>query len=197
MNNQDTLEAFLAIIYKESDRLQTLIQDLLDFSKIEQHEFKLQIQTFDVYSLLEEVITLVNKKAAAKDISLELEYKKEELFIQGDIDRLKQVFINLINNAILYTPPKGKIEAFINEHDNNKVTIHIRDTGIGIEQKEIPRIFERFYRVDRARSRDSGGTGLGLAIVKHLIEAHHGNITVRSNVGEGSEFIIELHKYIK
>nr|WP_263325461.1 ATP-binding protein [Neobacillus sp. Marseille-Q6967] len=195
MNNKETLEAFLSIIYKESDRLQTLIQDLLDFSKIEQQEFKLNIQDFDLYRLLEDVITLLNKKAKLKDIRLQLEDKGKNLFIQGDIDRLKQVFINLISNAIVYTPPEGQVKVFVTEN-GKKVSIHVKDTGVGIEKEEIPRIFERFYRVDRARSRNSGGTGLGLAIVKHLVEAHHGHISVVSQVGEGSEFIIELRKYL-
>jgi two-component system, OmpR family, phosphate regulon sensor histidine kinase PhoR len=196
MHNQDTLEAFLSIINKESNRMQTLIQDLLDFSKIEQQEFKLNIQDFDLYELIKEVITMLNKKAKSKDIGLELEFNREELYIQGDHDRLKQVLINIISNAILYTPPRGSVKVLLFEYEKT-VKIHVKDTGVGIEQEEIPRIFERFYRVDRARSRDSGGTGLGLAIVKHLVEAHHGNITVKSTMGEGSEFMIELHKYLK
>ncbi|MEH7114643.1 ATP-binding protein [Neobacillus niacini] len=195
MNNKDTLEAFLSIIYKESDRMQSLIQDLLDFSKIEQQEFQLNIQDFDLSELINEVITMLNKKALSKDIRLELDYKREELYIQGDHDRLKQVIINLVNNAILYTPAKGYIKISLFEYEKT-VKIHVKDSGIGIKREEIPRIFERFYRVDRARSRDSGGTGLGLAIVKHLVDAHHGNITVRSTLGKGSEFIIELHKYM-
>lgn len=195
MNNQDTLEAFLSIINKESERMQSLIQDLLDFSKIEQQEFKLNIQDFDLFELIKEVITMLNKKAKSKDIRLELEFQREELYIQGDHDRLKQVFINLISNAILYTPPGGYVFVSLFEFERT-VKIHVKDSGVGIKQEEIPRIFERFYRVDRARSRDSGGTGLGLAIVKHLVEAHHGNISVRSTLGEGSEFIIELHKYM-
>jgi two-component system, OmpR family, phosphate regulon sensor histidine kinase PhoR len=196
MHNQDTLEAFLSIINKESNRMQSLIQDLLDFSKIEQQEFKLNIQDFDLYDLIKEVITMLNKKAKSKDIGLELEFNREELYIQGDHDRLKQVLINIISNAILYTPPQGSVKVSLFEYERT-VKIHVKDTGVGIEQEEIPRIFERFYRVDRARSRDSGGTGLGLAIVKHLVEAHHGNITVKSTLGKGSEFIIELHKYFK
>lgn len=195
MNNQDTLEAFLSIINKESERMQSLIQDLLDFSKIEQQEFKLNIQDFDLYELINEVITMLTKKAESKDIRLELEFQREELYIQGDHDRLKQVFINLISNAILYTPPRGYVLVSLFDYEKT-VKIHVKDSGVGIKQEEIPRIFERFYRVDRARSRDSGGTGLGLAIVKHLVEAHHGNISVRSTLGEGSEFIIELHKYM-
>jgi two-component system phosphate regulon sensor histidine kinase PhoR len=193
MENKETLEAFLSIILKESNRLQTLILDLLELSKIEQHGFKLNLQKIDLYILLNEVITILNGKAEKKDIQLQLICSDSKVDINGDVDRLKQVFINLIVNAITYTPNKGKVTVFLKEQENT-VRIHIKDTGVGIEKKEIPRIFERFYRVDRARSRNSGGTGLGLAIVKHLVEAHHGNIVVHSVIGEGSEFMIELPK---
>jgi two-component system phosphate regulon sensor histidine kinase PhoR len=193
MNNKETLEAFLSIILKESDRLQSLIQDLLELSKIEQQGFKLTIQEIDLHSLLEEVITILSGKAKAKNIHLEFFCKLDQVLIHGDMDRLKQVFINLIGNAITYTPPQGDVKIILLEHGEH-VRIHVLDSGVGIEKEEIPRIFERFYRVDRARSRNSGGTGLGLAIVKHLVEAHHGNINVRSELGEGSEFIIELQK---
>jgi two-component system, OmpR family, phosphate regulon sensor histidine kinase PhoR len=196
MNNKETLEAFLSIILKESDRLQTLIQDLLDLSKIEQQGFELAIQEFDIHLLLEEVITMLNGKAEVKEIQIELISKQEKVFIQGDVNRLKQVFINLIANAITYTPSGGFVKVILLEQ-REKVRVHVKDSGVGIEKEEIPRIFERFYRVDRARSRNSGGTGLGLAIVKHLVEAHRGIINVRSDVGEGSEFIIELHKSLK
>ncbi|MCH6268842.1 two-component system histidine kinase PnpS [Neobacillus citreus] len=193
MNNQETLESFLSIILKESERLQSLIQDLLDLSKIEQQGFKLNIQKIDLFKLLEDVITLLQGKAEEKTISLELLCPEDRVQIHGDVDRLKQVFINLIGNAITYTPSNGNVGVILLEHGET-VRVHVKDTGIGIKKEEIPRIFERFYRVDRARSRNSGGTGLGLAIVKHLIEAHHGQISVISAPGEGSEFIIELKK---
>jgi two-component system phosphate regulon sensor histidine kinase PhoR len=193
MNNKETLEAFLSIILKESDRLQSLISDLLELSKIEQQGFQLNLQEFDLHSLLEEVITILTGKAAAKNIHLDFYCKLDRVLIEGDMDRLKQVFINLIGNAITYTPPEGDVKIILQKHGEH-VRIHVLDSGVGIEKDEIPRIFERFYRVDRARSRNSGGTGLGLAIVKHLVEAHHGNINVKSDLGKGSEFIIELHK---
>ncbi|OIK10001.1 PAS domain-containing sensor histidine kinase [Bacillus sp. MUM 116] len=196
MNNPETLKAFLSIILKESDRLQTLIQDLLDLSKIEQQEFKLTLQEVDLILLLNEVITMLKGKAQEKKIKIDIYQNQEQVIIEGDANRLKQVFINLIANAITYTPPDGEVKVILLEHGNS-VRIHVKDSGVGIEKEEIPRIFERFYRVDRARSRNSGGTGLGLAIVKHLVEAHHGTISVRSNVGEGSEFIIELNKQLK
>ncbi|MCM3767221.1 two-component system histidine kinase PnpS [Neobacillus niacini] len=193
MNNKETLEAFLSIILKESDRLQSLIQDLLELSKIEQQGFQLNIQKLDLHDLLVEVIPLLDGKAMAKDIKLEFISLQEPVFIQGDFDRLKQVFINLIGNAITYTPEKGEVTVRLVDQSDH-VMIHVKDSGVGIEKEEIPRIFERFYRVDRARSRNSGGTGLGLAIVKHLVEAHHGHINVKSSPGQGSEFIIELKK---
>ena len=193
MNNKETLQSFLSIILKESDRLQSLIQDLLELSKIEQHGFQLNIQWVDLYSLLQDVMKLLDGKAKAKNIPLEFHCKQNKLRVKGDVDRLKQVFINLINNAIAYTPADGVVSINLQDSDK-KVRISIKDTGVGISKEDIPRIFERFYRVDRARSRNSGGTGLGLAIVKHLIEAHHGFISVKSQLGEGSEFIIELPK---
>jgi two-component system phosphate regulon sensor histidine kinase PhoR len=195
MNQKDTLEAFLTIILKESERLQSLILDLLELSKIEQQGFILNIQKLDLHHLLEEVITMLNVKAAEKNIRMELVCKQDQMMIEGDTDRLKQVFINLIANALAYTPNNGEVTVILLAHGEH-VRIHVKDTGVGIEKKEIPRIFERFYRVDRARSRNSGGTGLGLAIVKHLVEAHHGFISVRSEIGKGSEFIIELPEHL-
>ena len=193
MNNKETLQSFLSIILKESDRLQTLIQDLLELSKIEQHGFQLNMQLIDLYSVLQDVLKLLDGKAKTKNIQLEFHSKRNKVLLYGDLDRLKQVFINLINNAITYTPADGAVRIILIDGEE-RVRVSIKDTGVGISKEDIPRIFERFYRVDRARSRNSGGTGLGLAIVKHLMEAHHGSISVRSKLGEGSEFIIDLPK---
>jgi two-component system, OmpR family, phosphate regulon sensor histidine kinase PhoR len=193
MNDKEALKVFLRIILKESDRLQSLIQDLLELSKIEQQGFKLNIQEFDLMLILKEINTILRQKAEEKNIKLCLIEENEKAIIQGDLQRLKQVFINLIGNAISYTPVDGIITVTVQEN-SEKILVKVRDTGIGIEKEEIPRIFERFYRIDRDRSRNSGGTGLGLAIVKHLIEAHHGTIEVTSEVGHGSEFTIELDK---
>ncbi len=193
MEDKKALEAFLKIILQESDRLQSLIQDLLDLSKIEQQGFNLSIQYFDLTAILEEVLAIVQKKAMEKEIELVYIKTYEPVMIEADADRLKQVFLNLVTNAIAYTPKGGTI--FLNlEELQSKIVVKIKDTGIGIEKMEIPRIFERFYRVDKARSRNSGGTGLGLAIVKHLVEAHKGNIIVESEVGKGTTFNIELNK---
>ncbi|WP_199425611.1 two-component system histidine kinase PnpS [Thermaerobacillus caldiproteolyticus] len=192
MKDERALEHFLSIILKESERLQSLIQDLLDLSKIEQQGFQLQVETINLFQLLKEVIMMFHGKAAEKDIDLQLNVS-QPIYINGDSNRLKQVLINLITNALTYTPQGGRVEVSV-EDQNEEVLIHVKDTGIGIDEKEIPRIFERFYRVDKARSRNSGGTGLGLAIVKHLVEAHHGYITVKSQVGKGTTFTVHFPK---
>ena len=193
MENKETLEAFLNIILKETDRLQSLINDLLELSKIENEGFSLSIQSFNLVDSLKEVVEILHGKAVEKEITLGLEECPEEVFIEGDIYRLKQVFINIVSNALLYTPNGGKVSIKI-EESPKKVQVHISDTGMGIEKEEIPRIFERFYRVNKARDRNSGGTGLGLAIVKHLLEAHKGKVTVESEVGKSTTFSIELLK---
>lgn len=193
MENKQTLHDFLNIILNESDRLQSLIQELLDLSKIEKQGFSLSIQQLDLADVLEDVVAIMKGKAAEKEIVLEYKREDKPVYIEGDVHRLKQVFINIISNAISYTPNQGVVY-ISSAKTGSAVLTEIRDTGIGIEAREIPRIFERFYRVDKARSRNSGGTGLGLAIVKHLVEAHKGTISVKSEVGKGTSFIIELPK---
>jgi two-component system phosphate regulon sensor histidine kinase PhoR len=193
MNDQETLKAFLDIILKESDRLQILIQELLDLSKIEQHGFRLTVGKVDLEKEAAEVLGILRGKAEEKDIKLELAPVIGNVEIDGDADRLKQVFINLVSNAITYSPSRATIRILLKEQ-KDKVSIEVKDSGIGIEKNEIPRIFERFYRVDKARSRNSGGTGLGLAIVKHIVEAHKGSIEVTSEVSKGTTFTIKLFK---
>jgi two-component system, OmpR family, phosphate regulon sensor histidine kinase PhoR len=195
MKDEATLEAFLRIILNESDRLQMLIEDLLDLSRIEQHGFHLNIEELDIVILLNEMITLLKGKAEGKNIVLHLAHEASPIFVKGDYSRLKQVFINLLSNAITYTPTGGYVEIDVKENEE-KVYIQIKDTGIGIEKEEIPRIFERFYRIDKARSRNSGGTGLGLAIVKHIVEAHKGSISVTSVKDKGTTFTISLEKVL-
>ncbi|MDM5190268.1 ATP-binding protein [Bacillus sp. DX4.1] len=192
MENQQFCEHFLHIILKESERMQGLIEDLLDLSKIEQQGFKLIMGTVEVKGLLEEIQMVMENKSQDKEIYLHVDVPRNVSVI-GDPSRLKQIFINLINNAILYTPAGGTVSVQMLQ-DENSAYIKVSDTGIGISKEEIPRIFERFYRVDKARSRNTGGTGLGLSIVKHLVEAHQGTITVDSEVGEGTTFTVVLPK---
>jgi two-component system phosphate regulon sensor histidine kinase PhoR len=188
MNTESLREKFLTIISKESERLQSLIQDLLDLSRIEQSYFQLNWQKTNLKLTIEEAIELLKRKAREKQIELEVMVEGDVTF-DGDAERIKQIAINLINNGIMYTPVGGVIRVFL-KGEEEKVQLQISDTGVGISEKELPRIFERFYRVDRARSRNSGGTGLGLAIVKHLVEAHHAKIAVESEVGKGTTFTI-------
>ncbi|QED48896.1 two-component system histidine kinase PnpS [Cytobacillus dafuensis] len=193
MEDKQALEAFIKIILQESDRLQSLIHDLLDLSKIEQHSFSLNIQTFNITDTLDAVIAIVNQKAVEKEIQITFDQGHKPMHIEGDANRLKQIFINLVSNAISYTPNGGSVSLSLSETEKN-IFVEVKDTGIGIEKEEINRIFERFYRVDKARSRNSGGTGLGLAIVKHIVEAHKGKIHVVSEVGKGTRFLVELNK---
>jgi len=192
MKDQALCENFLSIILSESDRMQSLIQDLLDLSKIEQQGFKLEISKVNLQTVIDEIFQMLSQKAQEKNIEFK-NYIKNPLIVAGDALRLKQVFINLIDNALLYTQSGGKVFITASETENS-VSIRVSDTGVGIGKEEIPRIFERFYRVDKARSRNSGGTGLGLAIVKHLVEAHKGNIEVESRLGQGTTFIVTLNK---
>lgn len=195
LNDPKTLKSFLSIILNESERLQTLINDLLELSKIEQHNFRLTIENIDLVKIVSESIEILSDKANRKDIQIHIHSDEPTLRMKGDPRRLKQIFINIIDNAITYTPNQGDIKIRLNDLQD-KVRVTITDTGIGISKEEIPRIFERFYRVDRARSRESGGTGLGLAIVKHLMEAHHGYISVESEIGKGTSFHLTFPKEI-
>ncbi|WP_078379440.1 two-component system histidine kinase PnpS [Sutcliffiella halmapala] len=193
MNDKETLENFLSIILKESDRLQSLVEDLLDLSKIEKQGYKLNLDFVNIHELLEEILIILEGKAKEKEIQLEFQKANKDLFVYADNPRVKQIFINLINNAIAYTPAGGTVKVAVKD-DGNEVEIKVADSGIGMDEEELPRIFERFYRIDKARSRNSGGTGLGLAIVKHLVEAHHGKITVSSEVNKGTTFTVKLTK---
>jgi two-component system, OmpR family, phosphate regulon sensor histidine kinase PhoR len=192
LNDPDAAKMFLDIIWKESGRMETLVADLLDLSKIEQKGLTLNITTVSLNKLIEEMIVTLESRLEAKQIILRVNVP-DHLMIQVDEYRLKQVFLNLITNAILYTPTGGRI--FIEGSESElMVKVKVSDTGIGIDKTELPRIFERFYRVDKARSRDSGGTGLGLAIVKHIMEAHHGKISVDSKMNEGTSFTVSFKK---
>lgn len=193
MKDEEALVSFLQIILKESDRLQSMIQELLDLSRIEQQEFTLNLVSVDLRVILEETAAILAGKAKEKDINLTVTLPDEPLFIEGDAARLKQVCINLMTNAVAYTPRGGKVHAALSDAGDRAV-ITVKDSGVGIHTSEVPRIFERFYRVDKARSRDSGGTGLGLAIVKHIIEVMKGKITVQSEPGRGTEFTVTLRK---
>lgn len=181
---------FLGIIAKESERLQGLVNDLLQLSGIERQGFSLTIAQINFRKVVDDALNIVFTKLQRKKMEVSIQMP-EHVFLAADADRLIQVMVNLLSNAINYSKAETKITiaaTMTSEH----VNISIQDEGIGIEATELTRLFERFYRVDRARSRESGGTGLGLAIVKHLIEAHHGTVHVESAVGVGTTFFIHL-----
>ena len=192
---------FLSIISGHTDRMNKIISDLLQLSQIESKEFELKIEPFSVKELVEEVVYTLKRSADEKSQSLEVNlYSAEgsasggkDLKVWGDKYRINQALTNLVDNAIKYTPEKGtiKIESRVK---GELVEIAVIDNGIGIPQNDLPRIFERFYTVDKGRSRELGGTGLGLSIVKHIIEAHGGKVIVQSQLGKGSEFAFTLKK---
>jgi two-component system, OmpR family, phosphate regulon sensor histidine kinase PhoR len=193
MEDKELLRNFLEIIYKESDRLHRLINDILDLSKIEQKRVPLHTIKFNLVELMHRIGQNLQEKVHSKKIDLILPNPDQRIELEGDHDRLQQVFTNLIDNALSYTPEKGTIQVVAEEKDG-EIQISVMDNGIGIPEKELGRIFERFYRVDKGRSRNSGGTGLGLSIVKHLVESHHGHIHVESIEGKGSCFRVILPK---
>lgn len=189
VNDEATAKSFLEIIYNESERLDRLIRELLHLSRIENKVTPLNLSKVELVSLIQSITKTLSKTISEKSLEVTLPLSTEEIFIEGDSDRINQILLNLIANSINYTGEGGKIDISIELTEYN-VYISISDTGIGIPQESVPRVFERFYRVDKARSRNSGGTGLGLAIVKHLVDSHQGDIKVNSIEGEGSTFTV-------
>ncbi len=190
--DEKMLLSFLEIMHKESNRLQMLIHDLLELSKIEQHGFTVNIMPMGLQDVLIRGAELTGPRLDEKNMSFHVDIARD-VEVMGDANRVIQIVTNLITNAITYSPEDTTVTIRLKENDMYGI-IEIEDEGIGIEKHEIARVFERFYRVDRARSRNSGGTGLGLAIVKHLVEAHHGRIQVESKVGVGTKMIVMIPK---
>jgi two-component system phosphate regulon sensor histidine kinase PhoR len=182
---------FLSIIRHNAERLARLTEDLLTLSRIEQKRQKFEFEVHLVNGLLQDALDLVRPMADKRQIGLELEPAPEEVTAWCDREAVSQILSNLLDNAIKYTAPGGKITVGAQTKDRS-VEIFVRDTGIGIPAEDLPRLFERFYRVDKARSRELGGTGLGLSIVKHLVAAHHGITRVESRLNEGTTFFFTL-----
>ncbi|TAA70453.1 two-component system histidine kinase PnpS [Planococcus salinarum] len=187
--DEDTLLSFLEIIQTETNRLETLIEELLELSRVEQRGFRVDAQPTDMKAVIEYAIEMVQPSLEGKKMLLKTSL--EPLTVAGDANRLVQILMNLLANAINYSAPEKTIEVRLYQ-DRNQAVVQVEDQGIGVAPTEISRLFERFYRVDKARSRNSGGTGLGLSIVKHLVEAHQGEIEVVSTPGKGSTFTIFL-----
>ena len=172
--------------------LNNLLNDLIDISMIESGQMRMSFKYFKASVFLEKIVMMLKPMAREKGLELKLSCDSMELELYGDTVRLEQVMINLIQNAIKYTE-KGSVEIKV-ETSGKHGRISVIDTGIGIAENDIKRVFERFYRVDKGRSKTVGGTGLGLAIVKHIIEAHASSIEVKSELGKGSEFSFRLKK---
>ncbi len=183
---------FLQKAVRHTHNLNNLLNDLIDISMIESGQMRMSFRYFDVNEFLESIINELKSLAQSKNIELLFKPAEKNLRVFGDKEKLKQVMVNLIMNAVKYTE-NGYIEIGILS-EGKKSKIYVRDTGIGIADTDIERIFERFYRVDKDRSREQGGTGLGLAICKHIIEAHGSKIEVESQLGKGSKFSFVLKK---
>jgi two-component system phosphate regulon sensor histidine kinase PhoR len=182
---------FLQTILKHTDRLACLIEDLLTLSQLESGRATLDFQTADLRSVAGRVTEDLNSRALTKQIALRNEIPPD-LAVHADASRLQQVFFNLVDNGIKYGVQGGFVELGARQTGDGGVEAWVRDNGAGIPSEACERIFERFYRVDRARSREQGGTGLGLSIVKHLVQSHGGKVWVKSEPGQGSAFHFTL-----
>ena len=187
--NPEDNRRFLAIIRKNAARMNSLIGDILELSAIEAGTVKVEPRDVHLAPLVDDVFNSLNAKASQRGVELNHEIGSDEV-VFADPARLEQMLTNLVENAIKFNREKGKVYVRVENRERSRILVE--DTGEGIPLQHIERLFERFYRVDRARSRDLGGTGLGLAIVKHLSKAHGGEVTVESRLGEGSVFVIEL-----
>lgn len=193
IDDKSVNRAFVEKAYHHANRLDGLLTDLIEISRIESGEMKLSFRYFDVVTWLRQIAADFTDSAAKKKQKVVIEVPDREILALGDKDRLKQALGNIVDNAIKYSPEGATIVVRLVDSDR-VVSISVTDEGPGIEPEHLSRIFERFYRVDKARSREVGGTGLGLAIVKHIIEAHDSKIVVTSVVGKGTSFSFDLKK---
>ncbi|HIB46909.1 MAG TPA: sensor histidine kinase [Flavobacteriaceae bacterium] len=195
MKDKSVRKKYLQRANKGVERLIYIIKDLDMIAKLEIGDLDLQTEVFDIIELVQSIFDLLEMKAAKKNISLtfDIDYP-EKVMVLGDRERLQQVVSNLIVNSIKYGVKDGTTEVGIEDFVKNKIIVRITDNGEGVEKEHLPRLFERFFRVDKSGSRKEGGSGLGLAIVKHIIDAHNEKIYVESQVGIGSEFSFTLEK---
>jgi len=186
-------DRFLGIIQNHAERLSSLVRDLLTLSELESGEMSMKPQMVQLEDAVKQALLLLGQRGEEKGVAMEWLGMAGPGCVMADRSRLDQVLINLLDNAVKYSPQGGKVtvQAF---EEGGMVRVSVQDTGIGIPAKDLPRLFERFYRVDEARSRDKGGTGLGLSIVKHIVQAHGGSVQVESAPGKGSTFSFTLPK---
>lgn len=188
MYDEEVLTEFLQIMNKEAERLDTIVQDILQLSRLEQKISQVNAEPVRIKEVTEEVFQILQQKAEIKEIKCQV-IEEKEIYVFADRDHLKQIILNLVANALSYTGEKGKVLVKISTTDE-EVCLQVIDNGIGIPEEDMHRIFERFYRVDRARSRNAGGTGLGLSIVRWLVDSMNARIEVDSELGKGTTFSI-------
>jgi two-component system phosphate regulon sensor histidine kinase PhoR len=193
LKDKKNAEDFLNIIHSDSDRLAKLISDLLDLSKIESGKIDMDIKPCKIRPIAERVVAGLQKQAVKKSVTVEVNISESIPNIAADEAGMAQVLLNLIDNALKFTDKAGKVTISA-EEKKDLVQIDVADTGCGIPEDDLPRIFERFYRVDKAHSRELGGTGLGLSIVKHIVQSHGGEVFVHSILGKGSTFSFTIPK---
>jgi signal transduction histidine kinase len=186
-------QQYLDIIHQEARRLTHLIHDLFDLSKMEEGKISLNLEPIDLAEVMGNIIQKVGMMARDKGLYLQMNLRDQPILILADGLRIEQIFTNLLFNAIRYTE-HGSIMVQISNEEPDEVLIIIEDTGIGIAEQELPHIFERFYRVEKSRSREHGGTGLGLSIVKSLVDIQGGSIEVSSGLDQGTRFEIRFPK---
>lgn len=198
IDDKDIRIKYLERANKGVDRLTAVIKDLDMIAKLENEGTKLNIISFNIIELVQNVFDLLEMKAKKRNISLLFDkFYEFPIFVKGDIEKIEQVLINLIVNSIKYGKPNGTTVVSIENYNNRKLIFKVTDNGEGIQQKHLSRLFERFYRVDQSRSREQGGSGLGLSIVRHIVEAHDENIFLKSTYGKGSEFSFTIEKDLK
>jgi two-component system phosphate regulon sensor histidine kinase PhoR len=183
---------FVDIIERNAMRLQSLVEDMLELSKLESNEFKLKRERVELGSVVPIVLALFRERAEKKGVRLTAELAPDASAVEGDPRALEHVLSNLVDNAVKYCPPGTRVLVSATKLDEERIRLVVSDTGPGIPPEHLPRVFERFYRVDAGRSRELGGTGLGLSIVKHMVEAMRGKVSVESEVGKGSTFTVSL-----
>lgn len=195
MDDKKIREKYLKRANEGVERLSFIVNDLDMITKLEVGDLSLNIETFDIVELVKNVFETVEMRAQKKKITLTFDAKYDKpIMVKADRERIQQVLANLIINSIKYGSEKGTTEVSIENLIKNKVIVRVTDNGEGLENKHLPRLFERFYRVDKSGSRKEGGSGLGLSIVKHIIEAHNEKIYVESEFDVGSEFSFTLEK---
>lgn len=191
INDRETTLRFISIIKKHTDRLENIISDLLSLSELESQTGAIEKVEFDLKNLIEEISLGFGHALAVKQQKLKINPQGEDFRIKADRDRIEQIFVNLMDNAIKYTEEAGEITVSLFEQEG-QITVVVEDNGIGIPREHLDRVFERFYRVDKARSRKLGGTGLGLGIAKHIVLAHNGQIRIESEIGRGTKVFVTL-----